>query len=127
MADMQNTAEKHSSGNIIQALMDAARRMTVNANDLKETVGTIITSCHTQGTKGEAQKIFLLRKADGMKILAELYMSIAKRYKSAAMKLAEGTSEDKVLHALNSYNVFISDQIKSEQECYEQTLNMLRV
>jgi ribosomal protein L17 len=127
MADMQNTAEKHSSENIIQALMDTARTMTVNANDLKKTVETIITSCHTHGTKGEAQKSFLLRKADGMKILAELYMSIAKRYKSAAMKLAEGTSEDKVLHALNSYNVFISDQIKSEQECYEQILNMLRV
>ncbi len=126
MADMKNTAGKHSNEKIIQELMDAAQTMTVNADDLKETVETIITSCHTQGTKGEAQKSMLLRRADGMKILEELYRSIAKRYKSAAMKLAEGTSEDKVFHELNSYNVFFSDQIKSEKKCYEQVLSILR-
>ncbi len=126
MADMKNTAGEHSNEKIIQELMDAAQTMTVNADDLKEAVETIITSCHTQGTKGEAQKSMLLRRTDGMKRLEELYRSIAKRYKSAAMKLAEGTSDDKVLHKLNSYNVFFSDQIKSEQKCYEQVLSILR-
>ncbi len=126
MTDMKNTAGKHSSENIIQELMDTARTMTVNANDLKETVETIITSCHTQGTKGEAHKGLLRIKADGMKRLEELYRSAARRYEIAAMKLADGIPEDNVLPELASYNVFISDQLRSEQECYEQVLSIIK-
>lgn len=106
--------------------MDAARSMTVNANDLKETFETIITSCHTQGTKGEIHKSFLRIKTEGMKRLAELYRSVAKRYESVAMKLADGTPVENVMHELLPYNVFINAQIKSEQDCYKQVLNMLR-
>ncbi len=126
MSDMKNSAGKHSREKTIQKLMDAARSITVNADDLKENAETIITSCHTQGTKGETHKSFLLKKADSMKILAGLFISMAKRYEHAAMKLTEGTSEDEVLHKLLSYNIFVSDQIESERECYEQVFNLLR-
>jgi hypothetical protein len=61
MADKKNTAGKHSIKKVIEELMDAARSMTVNTNDLKENVETIITSCNTQGTKGEAHSPLLWR------------------------------------------------------------------
>ncbi len=117
---------KNSSENIIQELMDAARSMTVSADDLKENAESIITSCHTQGTKGETQKSLLLEKVESMKVLEWLYRSVVKRYENAAMKLTEGVPVDKVLNELNSYNICVSDQIRSEQECYKQVLNTLR-
>ncbi len=126
MSDMKNSAGKQSSENTIQKFMDEARSIMVNADDLKEKAEAIITSCHTQGTKGENHKSFLLKKTDSMKILAGLFMSMAKRYEHAAMKLTEGTSEDEVLHELLSYNVFVNDQIRSEQECYEQVLSIIK-
>ncbi len=125
MSDTKKSAGKQCIKNTIQELMDAARNITVNSDTLKKGAETVITACHTQGTKGETHKSVLIKKTDGMKILAGLFMSMAKRYEQAAMKLTEGVSEDKVLNELVSYNVFISDQIKSEQECYKQVLNML--
>jgi len=124
---MENTVGKHSSENIIQELMNAARTVTVYANDVNREVETIITSCHTPGTKGAAHKGFLLRKVAGIKRLAVLYSSVAKRYKSVAMKLADGASEDKVMHELHSYNIFIRDQIKSEQDSYNQILHIIKI
>jgi len=125
MSDMKNSAGKYSE-NTIHKLMDVAHTIAVNADDLKETVETIIASCHMQGTKGETQKSMLLEMVDGMKVLAGLYRSVAKKYEHAAIKLEDGIPEDKILHELRSYNVCISDQIKSEKACYEQVLNMIK-
>ncbi len=55
MSDMKKSVGTQSHENTIQELMDAARSITVDADELKENAETIITSCHTQGTKGEAQ------------------------------------------------------------------------
>ncbi len=126
MADCENTAGKHGSGNYIKALMDVARTMTANANDLKETVEFIVTSCHTPGTKGEAQKSLLQIKADDMKRLEGLYRLVARRYEIAAMKLVDGIPEDMVMDELHPYNVSLNDQIKSELKCSEQVLSILR-
>ncbi len=125
MSDMKNSAGKQSSENTFLKLVDVARRIMVSADYLNENAEVIITSCHTQGTKGETQKSLLLRRADDMKVSVGLLMSIAKRYEYAALKLIEGVSGDKVLNELESYNVCISDQIKSELESYEQILSVL--
>ncbi len=121
---MEKCTGKQCSENTIQILMGAARNITVDSNILKKDAETVITACHTQGTIGEAHKSVLIKKADGMKILAGLFMSMAKKYEQAAMKLIDGVSEDKILNELVSYNVSIGDQIKSEQDCYKQVLNM---
>ncbi len=125
MSDMKKNAGEQCIENTIQKLMDAARKITVGSDILKKNAETVITACHTQGIKGETHKSVLIKKADGMKILARLFMSMAKKYEQAAMKLTENVSEDKVLNELVSYNIFISDQIKSEQEHNKQVLNML--
>ena len=126
MSDRENKGRKHDRENIIQALMDAARSMTVCGNEVNKATETIIKSCNTEGTRGSVHKSLLLTKIEGLKRLAGLYRSVAERYESAAMKLASGDPEDNVLHEFHSYNVFISDQLRSEQECYEQVLSMLR-
>ncbi len=127
MSDMRNSTENHSSENTIQALMNAARSMQVNADYLKKNVETIIASCYIQGTKGEAHNNLLLKRAGGMKILAGLYMSIVKRYEHAAMKLAEGTPEDKVFNELNSYNVCISDRSDLNRNAMSKSLMCSRL
>ncbi len=125
ISDMEKCTGKQCSKNTIQILMGAARNITVDSNILKKDAETVITACHTQGTIGEAHKSVLIKKADGMKILAGLFVKKEKKYEQAAMKIIDGVSEDKILNELVSYNVFISDQIKSEQERNKQILNML--
>ncbi|MGR3301912.1 MAG: hypothetical protein ACUZ8I_05350 [Candidatus Scalindua sp.] len=126
MADEEDILEKCDSENIVQMLMDTARSMDVYGRKTQEEAEGIEESCHKQGTKGEEHMLLLLTSADGMKRLAELYWSAAKRYKSAAIKLADGATYDNVLPELNSYNVSLNDQIKSEQEGFKRILSILR-
>ncbi len=127
MDDINNTTGNHNNENDIKELMDVARIMTVNSNELNDSVETIIASCNTQGTIGDSHKNLLLRKTDCMKKSVILYRSVARKYESAAMKLADGTPVEKIWTELLSYNVFIRDQIRSEQGSYEQVLSILRV
>jgi hypothetical protein len=127
MSDMENIGRKHDSENTIQVLMDTARMMTICKNEVNKATEKIIKSFNTQGTRGAVHKFLLLTKIEGLRRLAVLYRSVSKRYKNAAVKLAGGAPEDKVMAGLLPYNVFLSDQLRSEQECYEQVLSMLRV
>lgn len=125
MNDVEETEGECNSKNIIQTLMDTAQTMTIFSNGTKKSIETLITSCHTQGTKGETHKSLFLRKADDMKKLSELYRMVAKRYENAAIKLADGAPENKVLPELISYNIFLSDQLRSEQGCCEKILSIV--
>lgn len=126
MADEKKIAGKHESGNFIQTLMEAAQTMTACRKNIQEAAETIVTSCYTQGTKGEDHRSLLLYKADGMKSLAELYRSVAKRYENAAMKLVSGVPEDKVWADVLAYNTFFADQLESEKNNSESVLNILQ-
>lgn len=113
------------SKNFIQELMDAARSMTVCENEVNKSTEKIIKSCNTQGTKGAIYKSLLMTKIEGLKRLASLYKSVSKKYENMAMKMDGGAPEDKVMAELLQYNVFLSDQLRSEQECCEQVLSLL--
>jgi hypothetical protein len=126
MADEENILKKCDKENIIQMLKDTARNLDVYGRKTQKGAEGIVKSCHKQGTKGEDHMLLLLPCADGMKRLAELYWSAAKRYKSAAMKLSGGATYDNVLPKLNSYSVFLSEQIKSEQDGFKRILSILR-
>ncbi len=126
MADEKNAAGKHDSGKSIQVLMEAAQTMTACSKNIQQTAETIVTSCYTQGTKGEAHRSLLLDKAAGMRSLAELYRSVAKRFESAAMKLLSGIPEDKVWADVLAYGTFFADQLESEKNNSESVLNILQ-
>ena len=126
MSDMENIGRMHGSKNIVKELMDAAQRMIVCENEVNKATEKIIKSCNTQGTRGADHRSFLLTKIAGLKRLATLYRSMSNKYENTVVKLADGMPEDKTMAELDSYNVFINDQIKSEHECYEQVLRMLR-
>ena len=106
--------------------MNTARNMEVYGRKTQNNAEGIVKSCHKQGTKGGDHMLLLLPCANGMKRLAELYWSAAKRYKSAAMKLSDRATYDNVLPKLNLYSVFLSEQIKSEQDGFKRTLSILR-
>ena len=112
--------------NIVQMLMKTARNMDVYGRKTQKEAERIVKSCHKPGTKGEEHKLLMLTSADGMKRLAELYWTAAKRYKSAAIKLKGGATYENVLSELNSYGVFLNDQIKSEQDGFKRILRILR-
>ncbi len=126
MSDMENIARTHDNENIIKVLMDASKSMIISKNEVSKATEMIIKSCNTQGTKGAGHKSLLLSKIDALGRLEALYRAVSKRYENAALKLAGGIPEDKVMAELRPYNVFLSDQIKSEYKSYEQVLSMLR-
>ncbi len=127
MSDLQNIGRKHDSENSIRMLMDTARSMTICENEVNRATEKTIKSCNTQGTRGAVHKFLLLTKIEGLRRLAVLYSSVSKNYENAAVKIAGGAPEDKVMAELRPYNVFLSDQLRSEQKCYEQVLNMLSI
>ena len=112
--------------NIVQMLLDTARNMDVYGKKTQKIAEGIVKSCHKQGTKGEEHMLLMLTSADSMKRLAELYWTAAKKFKSAATKLVDGATYDNLLPELNSYGVFLNDQIKSEQDGFKRILSILR-
>ncbi len=126
MADKKNIANDQRSVNPIQALMDAAQITASCSKNIQQTAETIVTSCYTQGTKGEANRSLLLDKVADMRSLAELYRSVAKRFECAAAKLASGIPEDKVWADVLAYGVFFADQLESEKNNSESVLNILQ-
>ena len=112
--------------NVVQMLMYTARNMDVHGRKTQKEAEGIVMLCHKQGTKGEEHMLLMLTSADSMKRLAELYWTAAKRYRSAAIKLVGGATYDNVLPEMNSYCVFLKDQIKSEQDGFKRILNILR-
>lgn len=126
MSDMENIGRKHDIEDFIQELMDAAKGMIECENEVNKATIKIIKSCNAQGTRGADHKSLLLSKTADLKRLAGLYRSVSEKYVNAAVKLTGGVSEDKVMAELRSYNISLNDQMKSEKECYEQVLSMLR-
>ncbi len=55
-----------------------------------------------------------------------LYRTASEKYEDAADKLAGGVSEVNVLAELDPYNIFLNDQLKSEEQSCEHVLSMLR-
>ena len=126
MGDKENTEGKSDSGKPIQALMEAAQNIFAGGKDILKSSETIMKSCLTQGTVGEAHKSQLLVKVEELKKLAGLYNSVANRLENAAGKLASGTPEEKVMSEVLAYNSFFADQLESEKSDGENLLNMLK-
>ncbi len=126
MGDKKNIENDQGSVNSIEALVDAVQITASCSKNIQKAAETIVTSCSTQGTVGEAHKSLLLDKADDMRSLAELYESASKRFKSAAVKLLSGVPENKVWADVLAYGSFFSDQLKSEKIDYESVLNILQ-
>ncbi len=126
MADKKNIGNDQRSVKSIQVLMEAAQTMTACSKNIQQTAETIVISCYTQGTKGEVHKSLLLDKAAGMRSLAELYRSVAKRFECAAAKLVSGIPEDKVWADVLAYSTFFADQLESEKNNSESVLNILQ-
>ncbi len=120
------TDKKNINKDLYKILMDASQAITACGKKIQKAAATITMSCHTSETKGEALKSQLLTKADEMKNLAELYNSVASRWKDAARKLASGIPKDKVMQDVLSYNTFFDDQLKSEKSDIEFIRNMLQ-
>jgi len=112
--------------NIVQMLMDTARNMDVYSSKIQKEAERIVKSCHKLGTKEEKHMLRMRTNADGMKRLAELCCTAAKRYKSAAIKLEGGATYDNVLPELHSYAVFLNDQFKSEEDGFKRILSILK-
>ena len=126
MDDKKNTEESHDSGNSVQTLMEAAEIVSAGGKDILKSSETIMKSCLTPGTVGEAHKSQLLDKVEELKKLAELHNSVSNRLQSAAWKLASGVPEEEVMSEMLSYNTFFADQLKSEKNNGESILNMLK-
>ncbi len=126
MDDKKNTEESHDSGNSVQTLMEAAEIVSAGGKDILKSSETIMKSCLTPGTVGEAHKSQLLDKVEELKKLAELHNSVSNRLQSAARKLASGVPEEEVMSEMLSYNTFFADQLKSEKNNGESILNMLK-
>ena len=126
MDNKKNTGGKHDSGNYIQALMEVAQIISAGGKDILKSSETIMKSCLTPGTVGEAHKSLLLGKVEELKKLAELHNSVANRLENAARKLASGIPEKKVMSEVLAYNTFFADQLESEKSDGENILNMLR-
>ncbi|MGR3303995.1 MAG: hypothetical protein ACUZ8I_16045 [Candidatus Scalindua sp.] len=126
MDDKENTEGKHDSGKSIQALMEAAQTISAGGKEILKSSETIMRSCFTPGTVGEAHKRQLLGKVGELKNLAELHNSAANRLESSARKLARGIPEEKVMSEMLAYNTFFADQLESEEIDGENILNMLK-
>lgn len=126
MADKKNILEKSVRKNTIQMFMTSSLNMDVYGMKTQREAEGIVKSCHRQGTKGNNNMLLMLTHADGMKRLAELYWSAAKKYKTAASKLIGGATYDNVLPEMTLYCIFLNDQIKSEQDGFRRILSILR-
>lgn len=122
----ENSEGSHESGKSIQALMEAAEIISAGGKDILKSSKTIMKSCFTQGTVGEAHKSQLLDKVEELKRLAELHKSVANRLESAARKLESGIPEEKVMSEMLAYSTFFADQLESEKINSENILNMLK-
>ncbi|MFQ5687554.1 MAG: hypothetical protein ACE5GV_12950 [Candidatus Scalindua sp.] len=92
MSDKKNATNAQGSIDSIQALMNVAQITASSSKNIQNEAETIVTSCYTDGTRGEAHRNLLLDKVDGMRSLAELYESASKRFESAAKELAKRDS-----------------------------------
>jgi hypothetical protein len=126
MDDKENNEGKHDSSKSIQVLMAAAQSISAGGKEILKSSETIMMSCFTPGTVGEAHKCQLLSKAEELKKLAELHNSVANRLESAAGKLASGIPEKKVMSEVMAFNTFFADQLESEKGDCEYVLGMLR-
>ncbi len=126
MDDKESTEGKIGIGKSVQALMEAAQTIFAVGNGIQKSSETIMMSCFTPGTVGEAHKSQLLGKVEELKKLAELHNSIANRLVNSARKLASGIPEEKVMSEVLAYRTFFVDQLESEEINGENLLNMLK-
>lgn len=127
MFDMETGGGVHENKSFILELTDTARTLIECENEVNRASEKIMESFEIQGTKGAEHKSVLQTKISGLKRLAGLYQSMAEKYGNMASKLAYGGAMDEVVAELNSYNMFINDQMEAEKECYDHALSMLRV
>jgi hypothetical protein len=126
MDDKENSEGSLDSDKTVQSLMEAAETISAGGKDILKSSETIMKSCLTPGTVGEAHKSQLLDKVEELKKLAELHNSVSNRLESAARKLASGIPEEEVMSEMLVYNTFFADQLESEKVNGESILNMLK-
>jgi hypothetical protein len=126
MNNKEDITKECSSKEVIIAVTDAVKAVTVGARKIQKDAEGIEKSCYIHGTKGAAHRGELLAKVDNLRKLAVLYNSAAKRLMDLVMKLTTGVSEDAVLRELFSYGQFLADQLKSEENEAKRILDMLQ-
>lgn len=126
MDDKENSEGSHDRDKSIQVFIEAAEIISAGGKEILKSSETIMKSCLTPGTVGEAHKSQLLDKVEELKKLAELHNSVSNRLESAARKLASGIPEEEVMSEMLAYNTFFADQLESEKTNSESILNMLK-
>lgn len=126
MSDKESTQKKQGIEGYIQELKDAGKIVATHGKSTQKAAETIMKSLTIPGTKGEAHKDMFLAKIDNLERLTALYNSISRRLLSAAEKLANGIPEDEVAADLAVYNIFLTDQLKCEEEENQHILDILQ-
>lgn len=123
----KNNIMRHTeSRGPINILAEAAESIGAYGRNIQEAAEDIIQSCQSMTRIEEnTYRNILLVKANHMERIAALYNSASKRFMRAAEELEEGALEEKVLSQVFAYNIFLNNQIESEEDEANQILNIL--
>jgi len=126
MSDKKKTQKEQFNEDYIQELRGAGESVAARGKITQKAVDKIMSSINNPGTKGEVNKGMLLAEVGNLERLTALCSSISTRLLSAAEKLANGTSEVKVMSEIVVYSRFITDQLKREVEESQYILDTLQ-
>ncbi len=126
MSDNKRIQKKQFNDDYIQELRHAGESVAVRGKITQKAVEKIMSSINNTGTKGEVNKGMLLAEVGNLERLTALCSSISTRLLSAAEKLANGTSEVKVMSDIVVYSRFITDQLKRDLEESQHILDTLQ-
>ncbi len=126
MSDKKKTEKEQFNEGYIQELRDAGESVAARGKVTQKAVDKIMSSINNPGTKGEVHKGMLLVEVGNLERLTALCSSISTRLLSAAEKLANGTSEVKVMSDIVVYSRFVTDQLKREVEESQYILDTLQ-
>jgi hypothetical protein len=121
-----NITRYNGSGGPINILAEASETIGVYGRKIQEDAEGIIQACQIMTeVEEDTYRNILLVKANHMGRIAALYNSASERFLKAAEKLADGELEEKVVSQVFAYNIFLNDQIESEENEASQILSML--
>ncbi len=126
MPDKKRIQKEQFIEDYIQELKDAGESMATRGKSTQEAAEKIMSSINNPGTKEEVHEDILLAEVDNLENLTVLYNLISRRLLSAAEKLANGMTEEKVTADMIVYSRFIADQLKCEEEESQHILDSLQ-
>ncbi len=108
------------------SLNDLSKPIAACSKYFQETVDDIIQMRHISGTKEETYRGLLCAKADVLKRLAVIYEFASGQLERVAAKLADGNSMDEVLADVLETRIFLSNQLKYEEDGVNDVLRVIR-